>query len=212
MSPKESAGRNSDARSAQTTVTRHTTETQIDLTLALSGKPAVDTPVPFLSHLLTAMAFHGGWGLTVTAAGDTETDPHHLVEDLGLVLGEALTRIQEQTAPVRRYGHAVIPMDEALSAVTVDVCGRATPVLRASWPQPWCGTFDTALLSEFWKALADRGRLALHGECRWGENSHHMAEALFKALGKALAQAYATVPGSGPDQEKGPLSTKGTLL
>ncbi len=203
-------------KTLHSSVTRNTRETQITLALGLSGdpslpgKPEISTPLPFLSHLLTAMAFHGGLDLALEAAGDIDVDPHHLVEDIGLVLGEALIKLQGQADPIRRYGHAVIPMDDALAETSVDVCGRPTAVLQASWPQQHCGSFDTALLSEFWKALADRGRLALHGECRRGENSHHMAEALFKSLGKALGEAYRPAGGRAGGTG-GARSTKGTL-
>ncbi len=136
------------------------------------------------------MSFHGRFSLTVQGKGDLEVDPHHLVEDIGLVLGQAFSDVL-QKGPVARFSHAVVPMDEALSEVTIDVCGRPTLVLNASFPQPTAGTFDLSLLREFFNGLASQARISLHVDVRRGENAHHMAEAAFKALGRALSQAYA---------------------
>jgi imidazoleglycerol-phosphate dehydratase len=174
-------------------ITRKTRETDIQLGLDPDGAAAgnITTGLPFLDHLLVSMAFHGKILLSVTATGDLEVDPHHLVEDVGLVLGQALSAVLEKTGPVARFGHAVIPMDEALAEVTIDVCGRPTLVLQAQFPQPRVGTLDVALLREFFTALAAQARMSLHVEIRRGENSHHMAEAAFKALGRALKDAYA---------------------
>jgi imidazoleglycerol-phosphate dehydratase len=181
------------AASRKTEVVRTTRETDISLTLdpdaAVAG--GITTGLPFFDHLLTSMSFHGRLGLKIAAQGDIDVDPHHLVEDTGLVLGQALAAVLEKTGKVARFAHAVIPMDEALAEVTIDVCGRATLSLHASFPQPRAGTFDLSLLREFFTALAGQARIALHVEIRRGENSHHMAEAAFKALGKALRIAYA---------------------
>ena len=136
--------------------------------------------------MLTAMSFHGRFSLTVEGKGDIDVDPHHLVEDVGLVLGQAFPPCFEKSGSVARFGHSVIPMDEALSEVTIDVCGRPTLSLHASFPQPTAGTFDLSLLREFFGGLASQARISLHIEIRRGENSHHMAESAFKALGKAL--------------------------
>jgi imidazoleglycerol-phosphate dehydratase len=149
------------------------------------------------------MAFHGAFSIRVEALGDTDVDPHHLVEDVGLVLGDTLAKLSWDTGPVKRFGHAVIPMDEALSEVTVDVSGRPSLIYQASFPQSHAGDFDLALLREFMVALSGRARISLHGTVRYGENSHHMAESLFKALGKAIGQAYTF--------EDKVLSTKGAL-
>ena len=140
----------------------------------------------------------------VEASGDTEVDPHHLVEDVGLVMGDILHRLVSEHGGVKRFGHSVIPMDEALSEVTIDVCGRPTLSFGANFPQKWVGDFDCSLVKEFLAALSSRARLSLHADIRRGENSHHMAEALFKALGKSLKQAY--------EPEAEILSTKGTVL
>ena len=187
------------------TIERATRETQIALTLDFDGRaePDVSTGLPFFDHLLSSMSFHGRFSLSIKARGDLEVDPHHLVEDVGLVLGQALAGVLGKTGKVARFAHAVIPMDEALSEVTVDVCGRPTLVLSAQFPQPVAGTFPVALLREFFLGLASEARISLHVDVRRGENSHHMAESAFKALGRALAQAYAPV---GDD-----MSTKGRI-
>lgn len=173
-------------------IARKTRETDITLTLdpdaAVAG--VVRTGLPFLDHLLTSMSFHGSLGLVVEGSGDLEVDPHHMVEDTGLVLGQAFSDLLERTGHVTRFGHAVIPMDEALAEVTIDVCGRPTLSWHAIFPQPMAGTFDLSLLREFFIALVAQARISLHIDIRRGENSHHMAEAAFKALGKALQQAY----------------------
>lgn len=184
---------------------RATRETDITITLDPDASAAgeIRTGLPFFDHLLSSMAFHGRLGLSIIAKGDLEVDPHHLVEDAGLALGEALAGVLEKTGRVARFGHAVIPMDEALAEVTVDVCGRPTLFWHASFPQPGAGTFDLSLLREFFAGLAAQARISLHVEIRRGENSHHMAEAAFKAAGRALRDAYAASPHS--------MSSKGSI-
>ncbi|MBQ3712462.1 MAG: imidazoleglycerol-phosphate dehydratase HisB [Spirochaetia bacterium] len=185
---------------------RKTKETDIKLTLDLDAKGVeIDTPVAFFNHMLTAMAFHGGFALKIKADGDIDVDPHHLIEDIGLVLGDALAKSAEKAGVVKRYGYSIIPMDEAVSEVVIDICGRPSMVLNAEFPQAYSGTFDMALIREFLIALSNRAQIALHCTCRYGQNSHHMAEALFKALGKAIAQSYAAADS---DQV---LSTKGLI-
>jgi imidazoleglycerol-phosphate dehydratase len=179
--------------SRKSEITRATRETDISLTLdpddAVPG--GIATGLPFFDHLLSSMSFHGRLGLKIAARGDVDVDPHHLVEDVGLVLGQAFAAVMEKTGAVARFAHAVIPMDEALAEVTIDVCGRPTLSLCADFPQPIVGTFDISLLREFLGGLAGQARVSLHVDIRRGENSHHMAEAAFKALGKALHDAYA---------------------
>jgi imidazoleglycerol-phosphate dehydratase len=186
---------------------RKTRETDITIGLdpdqPLQG--GIATGLPFFDHLLASMSFHGPLGLAVSARGDIEVDPHHLVEDTGLVLGQAFAEVLAKHGPVARFGHAVIPMDEALAEATIDVCGRATLSWHAAFPQPRAGDFDLALLREFLIALAGQAHISLHLEVRRGENSHHMAEAGFKALGKALAAAYR------PGAEAAGMSTKGRI-
>jgi imidazoleglycerol-phosphate dehydratase len=191
-----------------TEIARKTRETEVRLALDLGSRGAisVQSGVPFLDHLLTAMAHHGGFGLTLRASGDLAVDAHHLVEDVGIVLGSALAEIAAGGGAVARFGHSVIPMDDALAEADIDVCGRPTLVYSASFPQPAVGGFDLALLRELTGGLASSAKVSLHLAVRYGDNSHHMAEALFKALGKALAQAYAVMPG-----EADAMSTKGIV-
>lgn len=184
---------------------RKTTETEVHVELGLgeAGAMAIDTGVPFLDHLLKAMTLHGRFMLILRARGDLEVDEHHLVEDTGLALGEALATLAGSEEAVQRFGHAVVPMDESLCEVSLDVCGRPTLVFTGEFPQARIGSFEAALVREFLNALAARARIALHACLRYGANSHHLAEALFKALGLALSQAYAP--------SKGEMSTKGTI-
>lgn len=191
--------------SRRAAIDRNTKETRISVVVDLSdaAEPEISTGLPFFDHMLTAMAFHGGFGLTVEAAGDIEVDPHHVVEDTGIVIGSCLERVFRDTGKVRRFGHAVIPMDEALSEATIDVCGRPTLSYRATFPQEYAGAFALALFREFFSGLSMGARIALHLDCRYGENAHHMIEALFKALGKAIGIAYAPVDSR--------MSTKGVI-
>ena len=193
---------------SQATVERKTKETQIRLTLDLdrSEAPKIATGVPFFDHLLTAFAFHGGFFLEVDAKGDLEVDPHHMVEDTGLVLGDAFKKSQDARGGVNRYGHSVIPMDEALSEVVIDACGRPAWVYTAEFPNTHAGQFDLSLIREFLIAFTNRAQVNLHAHCRYGANGHHMAEALFKALGRALAQAYTVRAGGSAS-----MSTKGII-
>jgi imidazoleglycerol-phosphate dehydratase len=188
-------------------VERNTKETEISVSFegpeSLPG--TISTEVPFFDHLLTSMAFHGELGFTISARGDIEVDPHHLVEDTGLVLGDAVRSYVLKKNAIERFGHAVIPMDDALVEVTIDAGGRPYFYMNALFPQSMCGNFDTALLKEFFRAFAVRGGLNLHIDARYGENSHHIAEAAFKALGKALGKAL-------KEKAKGITpSTKGTI-
>ncbi len=186
-------------------VKRATKETDLTLTLDLERSDPVEvkTGLGFFDHLLSSMAFHGRFSLALSGKGDLEVDGHHLVEDTGLVLGEALSEVFAKSGKVERFAHAVIPMDEALAEVSIDVCGRPTLVYSAQFPQDRVGDFDTALLKEFFSGLAAQARISLHAEVRRGENSHHAAEALFKALGKAIEAAY------GPSDRE--MSSKGRI-
>jgi len=187
------------------TVERSTKETSIRLTLGLDGpgEVKIETGLPFFDHILRSMAFHGRFALELEASGDVEVDPHHLVEDVGIVLGDAFRACLQKIGAVERYGHSVIPMDDALSEVAVDVCERPYLAFSAEFPQNRCGEFDLSLLREFLLGLANRARINLHADCRAGLNSHHMAESLFKALGRALKNAYTPSAGG--------MSTKGSL-
>jgi len=189
-------------------VNRETKETVIRMELDMHTGPevSVSTGLPFFDHMLNAMAFHGGFTLKIEARGDLEVDPHHLIEDTGLVLGDALMKTFEETGAVRRYGTSVIPMDDALSETVIDVCRRPFLVFQADWPQESAGNFDYFLIREFLQALVNRGGLNIHAHCRYGSNSHHMAEALFKSLGRALKEAFRP---AGGESEK--MSTKGMI-
>lgn len=187
-------------------ITRKTKETDISLSLDMDGGDIqLSTGIPFFDHLLTAMTFHGNIGINLTANGDIEVDPHHLVEDTGLVLGSALRKTLETYGAIKRYSHSIIPMDEALSEITLDVCGRPYLVYKADYPQEYSGKFQMALLKEFFAALSNNAGMAVHAECRYGENSHHMAESLFKALGRALKSSFL------PTDSRLIMSTKGKL-
>lgn len=171
-------------------VARKTKETAIDLSLCLEGGGvSVDTGIGFFDHMLTALAFYAGWGLTLTARGDLHVDGHHTVEDVGIVLGQALRQALGDRAGIRRFGTAYVPMDEALCRTVVDISNRPYLVFRAAMPQPMTGGYDTCLTEEFMRALAVQAGLTLHQECLYGGNSHHITEALFKSLGLALRDA-----------------------
>ncbi len=178
------------------TITRNTAETTISLNIDPDERQRskITMPLPFFAHMLNAMAWHGGFTLEIEADGDVHVDPHHLVEDVGIVLGQALAGILKNGA-VARYGNASIPMDDALSQAVVDAANRPYLVYKAEFPQAYSGNFDMSLFREFFYALAHNARINLHLICHYGENSHHMIEALFKALGKALAQAYQATDG-----------------
>ena len=187
-------------------LTRETKETKvmIEFNPDVQDGIEIDSGVPFVNHLLEAMAFHGGFGLKIKARGDVDVDHHHVVEDIGLVFGSILHKITTDSGNIHRFGYSVIPMDEALSEVSIDACGRPTLVFANNFPQSKIGDFDLCLVQEFLKALASKAKIAIHAQIRYGENSHHMAESLFKALGKSLSQAY-----SKADDLQ---STKGTLM
>lgn len=187
-------------------VARRTKETDITLELGLDGGPVdVKTGIGFLDHMLTALAVHGGWGLSLAVAGDTHVDAHHTVEDVGLCLGEALAQALGDYSGHARFGSCLMVMDDALAEVAVDAGRRPYLVFEADWPQPACGQLEMALLPEFWRAVCQKGGLTLHIVGRHARNSHHLAEAMFKGAGRALAQALAPRAGGAP-------STKGGLL
>ena len=173
-------------------ITRKTKETDLTLELDISGsgEAEIKTELPFFNHLLTAMAFHGNFSLKIDGKGDIDVDPHHLVEDIGIVLGDALRQTAQQYGSIVRFGHSIIPMDDSLSEVTIDVSGRPFCFYKADYPQSHSGSFDMSLLKEFFNALVGKAHNTIHAEVRHGKNSHHMAESLFKALGKAIKQAY----------------------
>jgi imidazoleglycerol-phosphate dehydratase len=187
---------------------RKTAETDIDLELALDGagqgKPA--TGVGFFDHMLVLLAKHSAMDLTVKAAGDLQVDQHHTVEDVGIVLGQAVREALGDKAGIRRYGHFTLPMEETLATVALDLGGRAFFVFEAEFPTDKIGQFDAELVADFWQAFAANALCNLHIVVPYGRNSHHIAEAIFKAAARALRTAVEPDPRL-PDVP----STKGTL-
>jgi len=170
------------------TIKRKTSETNIELTLALdgTGQRRIATPVPFFNHMLEAVARHGLYDLEVNATGDVEVDPHHLVEDVGICLGQAFREALGDRSGIARFGEATIPMDETLVSAAVDFSGRAAFVYRADQLKGRVvGTFDVELGREFFGGFVAAALCNLHLEVRYGENAHHMIEALFKAFARA---------------------------
>jgi imidazoleglycerol-phosphate dehydratase len=187
---------------------RQTAETQIKLSLDLDGggKSSSETGVGFLDHMLDLLARHGRIGLRVEANGDLETGAHHTVEDVGIVLGQALDEALGDRAGIRRYGSAVVPMDESLAECAIDISGRPYCHFDADLPTTSIAGFDTELAEEFFRAVANSAKLTLHVRVLYGGNVHHMIEAAFKAFARALREAVSIDP-----DESGVPSTKGTL-
>ena len=173
------------------TIQRTTAETDISLSLNLdgSGKGELKTGIGFLDHMLSLFARHGRFDLAISCKGDTGVDGHHSAEDIGIALGEALKAALGDKRGIRRYGSLLLPMDEALVLCALDLSGRATLRYRASIPSQKIGTFDTELIQEFFLALSRTAGITLHIQQLDGENSHHIAEAMFKAFGRALKEA-----------------------
>ena len=188
-------------------VHRQTRETEVELELEIDGRgdAAISTGLPFLDHMLHLFAAHGYFNLKLTARGDLEVDQHHTVEDIGLCLGQAFREALAARPNFRRYGAARIPMDEALARVTVDLSGRPYLNFQVKFP-PGPAGLDPQLVKEFWRAVAVKGGMTLHIEVPYGENTHHIIEAVFKAAGRALDQATQEEPRS-----PGVPSTKGVL-
>jgi len=190
-------------------IERKTSETDISLSLGLdgTGQRRIATPVPFFNHMLEAVARHGLFDLDVQATGDVEVDAHHTVEDVGICLGQAFREALGDRAGITRYGDATIPMDEALVSAAVDFSGRAAFVYRAdALKGRWVGNFDLELGREFFGGFVASSLCNLHLEVRYGENAHHMIEALFKAFARATSAATRMDP-----RVVGVPSTKGTL-
>ncbi|MBO3651875.1 MULTISPECIES: imidazoleglycerol-phosphate dehydratase HisB [Bacillus amyloliquefaciens group] len=187
---------------------RTTNETDIKLAFEIDGegKADISTDVPFLTHMLDLFTKHGQFNLTVDAKGDTEIDDHHTTEDIGICLGQAFLEALGDKKGIKRYGSALVPMDEALAQVAVDLSNRPHLEMRAAFPQAKVGTFDTELVHEFLWKLALEARMNLHVIVHYGTNTHHMIEAVFKALGRALDEASSIDP-----RVKGVPSTKGML-
>jgi imidazoleglycerol-phosphate dehydratase len=183
---------------------RTTGETEVSLSLALdgAGDGTRTTGVGFFDHLLDALARHGGLDLDVQAEGDLQTGPHHTVEDTGIVFGQAIDEALGDRSGIRRFGHAVLPMDEARASCAIDLSGRPYTAFDARFPAQRVGDFDTDLAEEFFRAVANTGKLTLHLTVEAGANSHHMVEVSFKAFARALRQAV-EVEGIGVPSTKG---------
>lgn len=187
------------------TIQRKTKETDIQLSLSLEGgEVKVSTGIGFFDHMLTAFAFYGGLGLKLEVKGDLEVDGHHTVEDVGIVLGQAMSRALGDRKGIRRFASAYIPMDEALCFTALDFSNRPFLVFDADMPQPMIGAYDACLTEEFMRAFAVNSGLTLHMKCLYGKNAHHITEALFKSLGVAVKEAVA-ITGTGVTSTKGVL-------
>lgn len=189
----------------QATICRETKETQIALHLNLEGgERKIETGIGFFDHMLGSFAVHGGFGLILKCTGDLEVDGHHTVEDVGIALGQAVARILGDRAGIARFGSSYVPMDEALGFCALDISGRPYLVYDAPMPQPMCGQYDTCLTVEFMRAFATHAGITLHLKSMYGGNAHHITEALYKALARALRQAVTETGGE-------VLSAKGVL-
>ena len=193
----------------QVQVNRNTLETQINLSINLdgTGKAVLDTGVPFLDHMLDQVARHGMIDMEIAAKGDLHIDAHHTVEDIGITLGQAFARAVGDKTGLRRYGHAYVPLDEALSRVVIDLSGRPGMKFKVNFVRARIGDFDVDLINEFFQGFVNHALVTLHIENLSGTNAHHQAETVFKAFGRALRMAMETDPraaGTVP-------STKGSL-
>ena len=204
--PAQNGGAPAAGRVAR--VERRTRETEILLQLNVDGRGemAIDTTIPFFNHMLEAAGKHGLLDLRVNARGDTEVDLHHTVEDVGICLGKAFHEALGDKRGIVRFGTAYVPMDEALASVHVDISGRPYFSYNVPFAKTRVGNFDLDLLKDFFRAFAMNAMLNLHVNLHYGENLHHIAEALFKAFGRALAEASRMNP-----RIEGVLSTKGSL-
>jgi len=192
----------------KSSVQRKTSETDIQLTFAVDGKgqAEIETGIGFFDHMLSLFAKHGLFDLSIKAIGDIQVDGHHTVEDTGIVLGQALAEALGDKRGIRRYGQVFVPMDEALALVVLDISGRPYLAFEADIPRVRIGNFDSELAEEFLRALCMHAGLTLHVRLLSGRNSHHIVEAIFKGLGRALSQAVSI-----DERIEGVMSTKGTL-
>lgn len=178
------------------TATRETLETQIEVKINLdgTGKGQFKTGVPFLEHMLDQVARHGMVDLTIDAKGDTHIDDHHTVEDIGITLGQAFAKALADKKGIRRYGHAYVPLDEALSRVVIDFSGRPGLEYEPEYPRSMIGEFDVDLLGEFFQGFVNHAQVTLHIDNIRGKNAHHIAETIFKAFGRAVRMAIEPDP------------------
>jgi imidazoleglycerol-phosphate dehydratase len=189
-------------------VSRDTLETKISVVLDIdgSGRSKLSAGLPFFEHMLDQLARHGLIDLEIQASGDIEVDAHHTVEDVGITLGQALAQAVGDKQGINRYGHAYVPLDEALSRVVIDFSGRPGLTFNVKFVRPKVGDFDVDLLHEFFQGFANHAQATIHVDSIRGENAHHQAETIFKAFGRALRMALAIDP-----RVKGTPSTKGSL-
>ena len=190
------------------TVSRETAETKISLTVDLdgSGRAEIATGLGFFDHMLTLLAGHSLFDLTISCTGDLHVDGHHTVEDVGRALGTAVKDCLGDRRGIRRYGHAILPMDESLVTAAVDLGGRAACVLAVEFPVPTIGSFDVQLVEVFWESFAATAGANVHAVLHHGSNAHHIAEAVFKATARSLRMAVEPDP-----RQPGVPSTKGVL-
>jgi len=193
----------------QAEVSRDTLETQISVSVNLdgTGSSVFETGVPFLDHMLDQLSRHGMLDLRVRAQGDLHIDAHHTVEDIGITLGQAVSRAVGDKRGIRRYGHAYVPLDEALSRVVIDFSGRPGLEYHAEYPRARIGDFDVDLLHEFFQGFVNHAHVTMHIDCLRGDNAHHIAETIFKAFGRAMRMALEYDTGLGDRMP----STKGSL-
>jgi imidazoleglycerol-phosphate dehydratase len=185
---------------------RETKETKIELTLDVdgTGQSSASTGIPFFDHMLEQLGKHGGWDLRIEAEGDLEIDTHHTIEDVGIVLGTAFKEALGDKAGVRRFASAVVPLDEALVQVALDLSGRPFLVYEVDPKSEWIGTFDPQLTEEFWRAFAFAAGITLHMRSISGKNGHHIIEASFKGVARSLRDAV-KIEGTGVPSTKGAL-------
>ncbi|ANF56118.1 imidazoleglycerol-phosphate dehydratase HisB [Halotalea alkalilenta] len=207
MTDLPAAGEPAARRTA--TVKRDTAETRIEVSIDLDGEGRLDvqTGVPFFEHMLDQVARHGQLDLTIRCDGDLEVDDHHTVEDVGIALGQAFRQALGDKRGIQRYGHAYVPLDEALSRVVIDFSGRPGLFMEANFTRATIGRFETQLVSEFFQGFANQAAATLHIDNLKGVNAHHQVETIFKAFGRAVRQAVAFDPRMGGRIA----STKGTL-
>ncbi len=194
--------------SRSASIERNTKETQIKLSINLdgTGKSELNTPIPFLNHMLEQISRHGLIDMSIDAKGDIDIDDHHTVEDIGICLGEVLREAIGDKKGIVRYGHAYVPLDEALSRVVLDLSGRPDLEYHVNFPKAMIGSFDVDLFKEFFQAVVNHSRMSLHIDNLRGINNHHIAETVFKAFGRALRMAVENDP-----RQQGIPSTKGSL-
>ncbi len=203
---KKKTVRKAPLRGRAGSIVRRTKETEIELDICLdgSGRYEVDTPVPFLSHMLAQLAVHGSFDLRVKATGDVEVDAHHTVEDVAICLGTAFRDAAGDKSGINRFGFFTAPLDEALCETVIDLSGRPHMVFSGTVPPGKIGNFDVEMVPHFFQSFANHSLSTLHLAVRYGENRHHIVEALFKSFARALRTAVAPAPG-------GLASTKGVL-